>query len=225
MIATREILKKQNIAPSDITVAIQGMGNVGSMTAKLIHEMGAKIIAVSDVSTGICRESGLDIPDILRFLSTRGNLLKDYKGNGISTISNQELLTIKTDVLIPAALENQINRDNAANIKARLIVEAANGPTTVEADKILNEKGIVVGPDILANAGGVVVSYFEWVQNLQMLAWDLEEINEKLNRIMCDAFETVYGIHVEKKVPLRTGAYMVALKKLAATRKVRGIFP
>jgi len=226
MIATRELLKKLNVPMEKIKVVIQGMGNVGSISAKLLHELGATIIGVSDVSDAIYNESGLDIPDILNFLSAaRGNLLKDYKKDGFKRITNQELLTLKTDVLIPAALENQINKDNAAQIQAKYIVEAANGPTTVDADKILTEKGIIVVPDILANAGGVVVSYFEWVQNLQSFSWDLEEINNRLNSIMCNAFESVYAIHKEKNLPLRTCAYMVSIKKLVTALKLRGIFP
>ena len=225
MIITREILRKLNMPVENKRVVIQGMGNVGSIGAKLIHELGAKIIAVSDVSGGIQNDEGLDIPDILQFLSTKGNLLKDYKKDGLKRISNQELLVLETDILIPSALENQINEANAANINARLIVEAANGPTTVEADRILNDRGVIVVPDILANAGGVAVSYFEWIQNIQSFSWDENEINHKLNGVMCRAFETVYEIHKEKNVTLRTSAYMTALKKLVAVRKARGIFP
>jgi len=225
MITTRELLKKLNVPMEKIKVVVQGMGNVGSISAKLLHELGATIIAVSDVSEGIYNEAGLDIPDILNFLSTRGNLLKDYKKDGLKRLTNQELLTLKTDVLIPAALENQINKDNAAKIQAKYIIEAANGPTTVEADKILEEKGIIVLPDILANAGGVVVSYFEWVQNLQSFSWNLDEINNRLNNIMCNAFESVYAIHKEKKLPFRTCAYMVSIKRLVSVLKLRGIFP
>jgi glutamate dehydrogenase (NAD(P)+) len=225
MIATREILKKLNLPVEKQRVVVQGMGNVGSISAKLIHELGAKVIAVSDVSEGIYNEAGLDIPDILKFLSTRGNLLKDYHKDGVKHISNQELLVLDTDVLIPAALSNQINKDNAALIKAKIIVEGANGPTTVEADEILNKKGVIIVPDILANAGGVTVSYFEWVQNLQFFYWEEEEINNRLNVIMCKAFESVYGIHKEKNVPLRASAYILALKKLAAVKKIRGVFP
>ena len=225
MITTREILKKLNIQPENQRVVIQGMGNVGSVTAKLVSEMGIKVIAVSDVSGGIQNDEGLDIPDILRFLSTRGNLLKDYKKEGLKRLSNQELLALDTDILIPAALENQINESNAADIKAKLIVEAANGPTTIGADKILDERGIIVVPDILANAGGVVVSYFEWVQNIQSLMWDEDEINQTLNRIMCKAIDTVYENHLEKKSSLRASAYMIALKKLVTAKKIRGIFP
>jgi len=226
MITTREILKKLNMPVEKTRVAIQGMGNVGSVSAKLLDEQGAVVIAVSDVSGGIYRESGLDIPDILRFLAAkRGNMLKDYEQSGVSHITNQELLTIKTDVLIPAAMENQINGDNAANIQAKLIIEGANGPTTVEADKILEEKGIIVVPDILANAGGVIVSYFEWVQNIQSLMWDEDEISKAQARIMCKAIETVYENYREKNISLRTSAYMIALKKLVTAKKTRGIFP
>jgi len=226
MITTREILKKLNMSVEKTRVVIQGMGNVGSVSAKLLDEQGATVMAVSDVSGGIYRESGLDIPDILRFLAAkRGNLLKDYEQSGVSHISNQELLSLKTDVLIPAAMENQINGDNAANIQAKLIIEGANGPTTVEADKILEEKGIIVVPDILANAGGVVVSYFEWVQNIQSLMWDEDEISKAQARIMCKAIETVYENYREKNISLRTSAYMIALKKLVTAKKTRGIFP
>jgi glutamate dehydrogenase/leucine dehydrogenase len=225
MITTRELLKKLNMPVQKMRVVIQGMGNVGSISAKMLHELGVKIIAVSDVSDAIYSEAGLDIPDILNYVKTRGNLLKDYKKDGFKRISNQELLVLDTDILVPAALENQINESNAAKIKAKIIIEAANGPTTVGADKILSEKGVTIVPDILANAGGVTVSYFEWVQNLQMLSWTEDEINAKLNGVMCKAFEEVYAIHKEKNTTLRTSAYMLALKKLAAAKKIRGIFP
>ena len=224
-ITTREILKKLNMPVEKTRVVVQGMGNVGSVSAKMLDELGAVVIGVSDVSGGIYKESGLDIPDIIRYLSKRGNLLKDYEQSGVSHISNQELLALPTDVLIPAAMENQINEDNAANIKAKLIVEGANGPTTVEADKILGEKGIVVVPDILANAGGVVVSYFEWVQNIQSLMWDEDEISKAQAKILCKAIDAVYENHRDKNISLRTSAYMIALKKLVTAKKTRGIFP
>ena len=225
MIITREILKKLNWPLEKMRFIIQGMGKVGGMTAMFLHKLGAAIIGVSDVSGGLHNESGLDIPDILHFLSANGKLLKDYDPKGAKRITNKELLTLDADVLIPAAMENQINEENANNIKAKLIVEAANGPTTVGADKILNERGIIVVPDILANAGGVVVSYFEWVQDIQSFMWSEEEVNERLNRIMCNAFDDVYGMHTEKKNTLRTSAYMIALQKLVETNKTRGIFP
>jgi len=225
MIITREILKKLNIPMKGIRVVVQGSGNVGSISAKLINELGGSIIAISDVSGGIYKESGLDIPDVLRYLSTKGSLLKDYNKDGISRVNNQELLALDCDVLIPAALENQINDKNAKDIKAKIIIEAANGPTTVEADKILADRGIIVVPDILANAGGVIVSYFEWVQNIQSLMWDEIEISENLDKIMCKAFEAVFENHRDKNITLRTSAYMIALKKLVTAKKIRGIFP
>ncbi|MDL2294631.1 Glu/Leu/Phe/Val dehydrogenase [Ruminococcaceae bacterium OttesenSCG-928-D13] len=227
MITLRECLKRLNKDPKGITVAVQGMGNVGSVSAKLISsELGAKIVAVSDVSGGIYNPDGLDIPGILAHLATRGNLLDTYNAPaGTKRISNAEVLTCDVDVLVPAALENQITAENAADIKASLIVEAANGPTTVEADKILEEKGVFLAPDILANAGGVVVSYFEWVQNLQSLVWDEEEVNKTLNRIMVRAIDDVFRLHEDKKVTLRTSAYCVGLEKLVKAKTLRGIFP
>lgn len=225
MFTTRNICAKKGIDLKDATVAVQGMGNVGSVSAKLIHEQGAKIVAVSDVSCGIYNEKGLDIPDIIKYLSTRGNLLKDYKADGIKYISNEDVLECEVTVLVPAALENQINEFNADKIRAKVIVEGANGPTTIEADKILEKKGITLVPDILSNAGGVVVSYFEWVQNLQSLEWDEKEVNEKLERKMNKSFENVYEIAQEKHVTLRTGAYLIALKRVVESTKLRGIWP
>lgn len=225
MLNTLYICEKLGIGIKSSTIAIQGMGNVGSITAKLLDKEGAKIVAVSDVSGGICNENGLNIPAILDYLSTKGNLLSGYNEDGMKRISNEELLTLDTTILIPAALENQINKDNADKIKAKVIVEGANGPTTIEADKILDEKGIVLVPDILANSGGVVVSYFEWVQNLQSFEWTEEEVNSKLARKMSKAFENVYSIAKENNVSLRTGAYLIALKRVVDTTKLRGIWP
>lgn len=225
MITAREILKKRAVDISNVRVAIQGMGNVGSVSARLIAELGGTIVAVSDVSGGIYNADGLNIEDVLLYLSQKGNYLKDYPGAGISVISNAKLLELDVDVLIPAALENQITKENAKQINAKIIVEAANGPTTVEADAILEERGITVVPDILANAGGVVVSYFEWVQNLQSFGWDEDAVNTALNGVMCKAFEAVYALHQQKSTSLRTSAYAVALNKLVAAKKTRGIFP
>lgn len=225
MIAAREILGKLGIPVDSVRIAIQGMGNVGSVSASLLSELGASVVAVSDVSGGIYHPDGLDIPDIMNYLSVRSNLLKDYHRPGVRQVSNHELLELDVDVLIPAALENQITAANAENIKAKIIVEGANGPTSVDADAIIEEKGIIVVPDILANAGGVIVSYFEWVQNIQSLMWDKEEVNNNLNRIFCSAFEEVYALHTEKQIPMRTSAYTLALKKLVSAKKVRGIFP
>ena len=224
-ITTHEVLQKMGLKIDQSTVAIQGMGNVGSTSAKLLRQVGARIVAVSDVSGGLYQPEGLDLDSIFKYLSTRGNLLKDYHADGVSHISNEELLTSDVDVLVPAALENQITEQIAARIRARIIVEGANGPTTVAADEILQKHGVIVVPDILANAGGVVVSYFEWVQNIQSLLWDEEEVNKTLNRIMIAAIDEVYDLHLEKQVTLRTAAYAVALRKLVRAKNIRGIFP
>lgn len=226
MFTTRNILKKLGKEMKGTTVAVQGMGNVGSITAKLIHQEGMKVVAVSDVSCGIYNKDGLDIPAIIAYLSKdRRNLLKDYDEKGMIRISNEDLLTLDVDVLIPAALENQINEGNANDIKAKLIVEAANGPVAAEADDILNKRGITVVPDILANAGGVVVSYFEWVQNIQSVSWTEEEVNAKLKNIMDPAFEAVWDIAQEKGTTLRTGAYLIAVKRVVDAKKARAIWP
>ncbi|MDO4554052.1 MAG: Glu/Leu/Phe/Val dehydrogenase [Lachnospiraceae bacterium] len=225
MLTTLNILKKENIPVSEATIAVQGMGNVGSNAARILHEQGATIVAVSDISGGIYKEGGLPIPEIMEHLSVHGNLLDSFEGEGIQRISNEELLTLPVTVLIPAALENQINSSNASKIQAKIIVEAANGPTALEADEILAEKGIILVPDILANAGGVVVSYFEWVQNIQSLYWSEEEANSKLQVIMDQAFESMWDIAKEKDVSLRTGAYLIAVKRVIEAKKMRGIWP
>lgn len=226
MFTTKNILRKLDIDPVGATVAVQGMGNVGSITSKLLHQEGMKVVAVSDVSGGIYNPEGLNIPAILEYLSEdRKNLLSGYEEDGMKRISNEELLELEVQVLVPAALENQINGDNADKIKASIIVEAANGPTTSEADDILNKKGILVVPDILANAGGVVVSYFEWVQNIQSVSWTEEEVNAKLKNIMDPAFEAVYSISKNQNTTLRTGAYLIAVKRVTEAKKARSIWP
>ena len=226
MFTTRNIMKKLGMEMKDTDVAVQGMGNVGSITAKLLHQEGMKVVAVSDVSGGVYKKDGLDIPAILAYLGKdRRNLLSGYEEDGMSRITNEELLELPVTVLVPAALENQINGSNADKIRAKLIVEAANGPTAAEADPILNDKGVVIVPDILSNAGGVVVSYFEWVQNIQSVSWTEEEVNAKLERIMNNSFDAVYNIAQEKKVPLRTGAYLIAVDRVVKAKKARAIWP
>ncbi len=225
-IATIEMLKRQGTTIVGKRIAIQGMGNVGGVAAQLMYDLGATIVAVSDVSGGLYKKDGLDITAIRNHLSAkRGNLLKDYDEAGAIRIDNNGLLTADVDILVPAAMENQITAANANDIKAKLIVEAANGPTTVEGDAILERNGVIVVPDILANAGGVAVSYFEWVQNLQHLTWTEEEVNAKLQGVMERAFEDVYALHKNKNVTLRTSAYAVALEKIVRTQKIRGMFP
>lgn len=226
LFTAQNILKKLNLDPLGATAAIQGMGNVGSVTARLFDDEGMKVVAVSDVSGGIYKPEGLHIPDILDFLSNdRRNLLKDYTEEGAVHISNKELLELDVKILVPAALENQINTSNADSIRASIIVEAANGPITAEADGILRDKGITVVPDILANAGGVVVSYFEWVQNIQSVIWTEETVNEKLKNIMDSAFEAVWDIALHQCATLRTGAYLIAVKRVVEAKKARAIWP
>ena len=226
MFTTRNTMKKLGMEMKGTDVAVQGMGNVGSITAKLLHQEGMKVVAVSDVSGGVYKKDGLDIPAILAYLGKdRRNLLSGYEEDGMSRITNEELLELPVTVLVPAALENQINGSNADKIRAKLIVEAANGPTAAEADPILNDKGVVIVPDILSNAGGVVVSYFEWVQNIQSVSWTEEEVNAKLERIMNNSFDAVYNIAQEKKVPLRTGAYLIAVDRVVKAKKARAIWP
>lgn len=226
MFTTHNILDKLDISAEGTTVAVQGAGNVGSVTAKLLYQSGMKVVAISDVSGGIYNPEGLDIPAILAYLAAdRRNLLKDFNEEGTIHISNEELLELDVTVLIPAALENQINADNADKIKAKLIVEAANGPVASEADPVLTEKGILIVPDILANAGGVVVSYFEWVQNIQSVSWTEDEVNNKLREIMDAAFASVWDLAQEKHTTLRMGAYLIALKRVVDAKSARAIWP
>lgn len=224
MFMTREILHRLGLPIIGTKVAVQGMGNVGGTTARLLLNEGCKIVAISDVSGGVYCETGLNIEEILSFSSV-GKTLNEYNAPGVSHITNDELLTIECDVLIPAALENQITEQIASEVKAKVIVEGANGPTTVEADRILAKNNRVVVPDILANAGGVVVSYFEWVQNIQSLMWDEEEVNRALEKIMIRAFNEVWDEKNEKDTTLRMGAYMVAINRLVQAKKIRGVFP
>lgn len=186
---------------------------------------GAKVVAVSDHTAAFYCADGLDVHDMLDYAAGNGRVLQGYKADGVTEIAKEDLLYTDADFLIPAALEGQITADNADRVKAKYIVEGANGPTSYEADQILNAKGKIVVPDILANAGGVIVSYFEWVQNLQSLSWSLEEVNNKLADILLKAFDEVYGLTEERGYPMRTSAYIIALRRLVKTKKIRGIFP
>ena len=206
------------------TIVIQGFGNVGGTIADLLYKEGSKVIAVSDISTGIHCEDGLDIDKLLEWVK-EGNYLKDYKDDKYKLISNHELLTTKCDVLIPSAIENQITQANADKIDCKIIVEGANGPTTPEADEILYKKGICVLPDILANSGGVCVSYFEYIQDINSYFWKLDRINAELKRIIIEAFEETYKISEERNIPLRTAAYIIAVSRIAKAIELRGIFP
>ena len=226
MFVTREILHRLGMPMIGARVAVQGLGNVGGTTARLLHAEGCRIVAVSDVSGGFYNAAGLDIGAILAYLSQgAGRSLKDLELPGTVSISNEELLAVDCDILIPAALENQITERNAASVKATVIVEGANGPTTAEADLLLEKSGRTVVPDILANAGGVVVSYFEWVQNIQSLMWDELEIDRTLEKIMVRAFNEVWDKKRERNTTMRMGAYMVALERIVKAQKIRGVFP
>ena len=221
-----EILKRLDRQPADTRVAVQGYGNVGSVAAALLHKMGWKVVAVSDMSGGMTHTGGLDIPAINRFMAAHPQaLLDECPAAGADRITNEELLTSDVDVLVPAALEHQIRADNAPAIRASVIIEGANGPTTREADAILEERGVIVAPDILANAGGVVVSYLEWVQDLQRFFWEEEAVNQRLRTIMVRSMNDVWDYSQRSKVSLRLGAAMLAVHRVATAISTRGIFP
>ena len=203
-------------------VAVQGFGNAGSIAARLLAEDGAKVIAASDSKGGIYNERGINPEAALKFKEETGSLVGFP---GCDAISNKELLELKCDVLVPAALENTITLDNADRIRAKIVAEAANGPTTPGSDKVLHEKGIFVIPDILCNAGGVTVSYFEWVQDLYGFFWTEPEVNRYLERTMTSAFSDVYTMAEKYHVDMRTGAYILAVSRVAEATRVRGIFP
>ena len=225
MLNAKFILEKLGRKIEETTVAIQGQGNVGGVTAELMDKEGFKVVAVSDISGGLYDPDGLDIPAIRKHLSVRGVTLETFPAGKAKRISNSDLLELPVDMLVPAALENQVNASNADRVQAKIIVEGANGPLSNEADEILDKKGVVIVPDILANAGGVVVSYFEWVQNIQSVDWSEEEVNGKLFDIISRAFKGVWDISQEKNVTLRTGAYLIAVKRVVEAKKLRGIWP
>jgi glutamate dehydrogenase (NAD(P)+) len=226
MFVVREYLHRKGIPMIGTRMAVQGMGNVGGTAAQLLHREGCRVVAVSDVSGGLYDAEGLDVPAIMGFLSQRGRQLKDCElPKGAKRITNEELLECECDLLVPAALENQITAVNASKVKASIVVEGANGPTTAEADALLERLGKAVVPDILANAGGVVVSYFEWVQNIQSLMWDEEEVNRTLEKIMIRAFNEVWTKVEAHTTTMRMGAYMVALERITKAKRIRGVFP
>ena len=203
-------------------VAIQGFGNVGLFAALFAHQLGAKVVAVSDVSGGVTNRDGLNIPELVTFARNR-RLLSEYEADSVSRITNEELLTLDVDVLIPAALGGVLTRDVACEVRAKLIVEAANAPTFPEADEVFEQRGVTVLPDILANAGGVTVSYFEWTQNLQCLSWTEEEVNVRLRQVMAAAYAAIRGLVQSRKLGWRTAAYIVALGRVAKAAMLRGV--
>ena len=205
-----------------LRVAIQGFGNVGSAAAKLLSRQESKIIAVSNSKGGIYNESGIDIESLIRHVK-ENKAIADFPD--VEIITNEELLTLDCDVLIPASIEGQITRYNADKVKAGIIVEGANGPTTPEADRILSEHGVCVIPDILANSGGVVISYFEWVQDLQFYFWKENEIHQRLKEIMSNVFNSVLAMSQEKKIDMRMAAWMLGISRISEAQKLRGLYP
>lgn len=217
-IVIREAAKKQGIELKGAKVVVQGFGNVGSYLAKFMHDMGAKVIGISDAYGALHDPNGLDIPYLLERRDSFGTVTKLFS----NTITNKELLEIECDILVPAALENQITEENASFIKAKIVVEGANGPTTPEGSRILDERGITVVPDVLANAGGVTVSYFEWVQNNQGYYWSEEEVERKLDSMMVKSFNEVYETANSRRVDMRLAAYMVGVRRMAEASRLRG---
>lgn len=213
-------MEKLRINPYKATCAVQGFGNVGSHAARLLHERGVNIVAISDMSGAYYNENGIDINEAMEYVANNNRSLEGYQN--AEKITNEELLTLEVDLLVPAAKEDVIVEENASKIKAKLIVEGANGPTAARADKILNQAGVLAVPDILANAGGVSVSYFEWVQNRLGYKWTKERISRRSDRIMKEAFERVYQVSLQYKVSMRIAAYIVAIDKVAQTYKFRG---
>jgi len=221
MFVTREALKRVGIPMHQARVAVMGFGNVGSITADLLAREGATIVAVADKSGGLINPKGLDVPDLIQWVREKRQLAGYPKADAIT---NEQLITCDCDVLVPAALENVITAKNAPKIKAKIICEGANGPTTAGADKILEEKGIFVIPDILANAGGVTVSYFEWVQDRGGYFWDEATVNSRLEQIMVKSFNDVVALADKHKVNTRIAAYMVSIDRVAAVHRLRGMY-
>ncbi len=218
----REAAKKLNIQMNDATVVVQGFGNAGQFAAQLVQSQGAKIIAVSDTQGAILNKNGFHINELIKY-KNENNTVKGFPG--ATEISNEELLTTECTVLIPAALENQITKNNASKINTKIVAEAANGPTTPEADEILYQNKILVIPDVLANSGGVTVSYFEWLQNLRREYWTENYVNERLDNILTKAFGEVYDMHLQYNTNMRTASIALAVNRVAEAIKIRGIWP
>jgi glutamate dehydrogenase (NAD(P)+) len=221
LVVTRQALERLGIPVRGAKVVVQGFGNVGSTAARLMAADGMTVVAVSDKSGGIHNPKGLDIPKVIEWIKQH-HFVEGYPG--AEKVTNEELLALKCDVLVPAALENVITSKNAASIKARIICEGANGPTTAKADAILDKKGIFVIPDILANAGGVTVSYFEWVQDRGGYFWDEDVVNERLEKIMSKAFDEVVAMAEKHQVSNRIASYMLAIERVAAMHRMRGLY-
>jgi glutamate dehydrogenase (NAD(P)+) len=220
---TLEALRHLNLSIENATVAIQGFGNVGSHTALIMQQEGARVIAVSDVSGGIYNAKGLDIPELIRRYRNSGQSLADM--NMGDTVTNEELLELDCTVLVPAALSEQITAKNADRLRCRILAEGANGPTTLEADRILEEKGVFIIPDILANSGGVIVSYFEWVQDLQRFFWSASDIQHRLHDLITSAFQRTLQFSIERRTSMRMAALMSGIDQIAQAHLQRGLYP
>jgi glutamate dehydrogenase (NAD(P)+) len=223
MYAAFEALHEASIDHRGRTVAVQGFGKVGGLAAQYLHDAGCLVVAVSDVKGGIYNPRGLSPAALLRHLRSGADTVVGFPGT--DTITNEELLELDVDILVPAALEGVIHEDNAALVKARYVVEGANGPTTPDADAILEDRGVIVVPDVLANAGGVAVSYFEWVQDLQAYFWTEDEVNDRLKRLMQNAYGEVATLASERGVSLRTAAQMIGVGRVAEAHRTRGLYP
>jgi glutamate dehydrogenase (NAD(P)+) len=218
-----EAMKQLRLDPKKATVAIQGFGNVGSHTARIIREAGAKVVAVSDVTGGLYNRNGLDVPKLLAAVKDKGRPLRETKLG--DWITNDDLLELDCTVLVPAALSEQITGKNAAKVKCRILAEGANGPTTLEADQILHDKGVFIIPDILANSGGVIVSYFEWVQDVQRFFWKEQDIRERLQEIITSAFHRTLAFSKQQKTTMRMAALMSGIDQVAKAHLARGLYP
>jgi glutamate dehydrogenase (NAD(P)+) len=217
----REAARRLGLGLPGATAVVQGFGNVGSVAAELLHADGARVIAVSDVGGAVQNAAGLDVPALVQHVRAK-RTVAGFPGG--EPMDGAKILELPCDVLVPAALENQITPKNAERVHARIVAEGANGPTTPQADKILNRNGVLVIPDILCNSGGVTVSYFEWVQDRQGYFWTEDEVNARLERMMVEAFRNVEAISDEHKVPFRIGAYMLAIKQVADVIQMRGVY-
>jgi len=217
-ICIREAAKKKGIEINGASVVVQGFGNAGSFLAKFMHDAGAKVVGISDAYGALYDPNGLDIDYLLDRRDSFGTVTNLFN----NTLTNKELLELECDILVPAAIENQITAENAYDIKAKIVVEAANGPTTIEATQILTDRGILLVPDVLASSGGVTVSYFEWVQNNQGYYWSEQEVEEKLEKILVKAFDTIYTTAHNRRVDMRLAAYMVGVRKMAEASRFRG---
>ncbi|MBY8991723.1 MAG: Glu/Leu/Phe/Val dehydrogenase [Candidatus Lokiarchaeota archaeon] len=220
----QSLCERQNFNLTSSTIAIQGFGKVGSVVAQILSSVGCKIIAITDSVGGVFSNKGLNINKMISW-KQQGNLLKNYKDEDVGIITNEELFRTPCDILVPAATENQIFSGNAGDIDCKIILEGANSPTTSQADTILNEKGILVIPDILANAGGLCVSYFEYIQDIQSYFWNLERVNSEMKRILLRAFESVINLSDGKSISYRTAAYAIGAERLARAHELRGLFP